>query len=135
MTIENKLNSITASKKAIKAAIQEKGVSCDNRLSSYASRIGEIFMEPEKLEAPISPIKVGTIFTLPEVVDLSTMRGAAPTIFYGENYSEMRVIVPTEVEKFPLYCILEETVDSYYVIKLECPNGTTVSGTILGKIE
>lgn len=37
-TIE-KLDSIAASKTAIKAAIQEKGVSCDDTLAEYANRI------------------------------------------------------------------------------------------------
>ncbi len=40
-TIE-KLNSIAASKAAIKAAIQEKGVSCDDTLAEYANRIKAI---------------------------------------------------------------------------------------------
>lgn len=40
-TIE-KLDSITASKAAIKAAIQEKGVSCDDTLAEYANRIKAI---------------------------------------------------------------------------------------------
>lgn len=40
-TIE-KLNSISASKAAIKAAIQEKGVSCDDTLAEYANRIKAI---------------------------------------------------------------------------------------------
>lgn len=133
-TIE-KLDSIAASKAAIKAAIQGKGVICDNRFITYASRIDEIFTEPDELEAPIDTIAVGTTFTLPEEIDLSFLRGTSPIIFYGENYSVMSVIVPTEVEKFPLYCILEETIDSHYVVKLECPNGTTVSGTILEKVE
>ena len=47
----------------------------------------------------------------------------------------MRVIIPMEVELFPLYCILNETVDSNYVVKLECPDGTTVSGAILENVE
>lgn len=42
MTIENKLNSIAASKEAIKVAIQEKGVSCDDTLAEYANRIKAI---------------------------------------------------------------------------------------------
>jgi len=133
-TIE-KLDSIAASKTAIKAAIQEKGVSCDDRLVTYASRIDGIFTEPEELEVLIDTIAVGTTFTLPEEVDLSTMQGTSPLICYGENYSGMSVIIPTQVEKFPLYCILEETIDSHYVVKLECPNSTTVSGTILEKVE
>ena len=133
-TIE-KLDSIAASKAAIKQAIQEKGVICDNRFITYASRIDEIFTEPDELEAPIDTIAVGTTFTLPEEIDLSFLRGTSPIIFYGENYSGMSVIVPMEVEKFPLYCILEETIDSHYVVKLECPNSTTVSGTIIEKVE
>ena len=40
-TIE-KLDSIIASKAAIKAAIQEKGVSCDDTLAEYANRIKAI---------------------------------------------------------------------------------------------
>lgn len=40
-TIE-KLDSIAASKAAIKAAIQEKGVSCDDTLAEYANRIKAI---------------------------------------------------------------------------------------------
>lgn len=79
-TIE-KLDSIAASKAAIKAAIQENGVSCDNRLSTYANRIWQIFTEPEKLEAPINTIAVGTTFTLPEEVDLSTIRGTLQSFF------------------------------------------------------
>ena len=135
MATTEKLDSITASKAAIKAAIQEKGVICDNRLFIYANMIGEIFTEPEELEAPINTIAVRTTFTLPEEVDLSTIRGTTPIIFYGKNYSEMRVIIPNEVELFPLYCILNETVDSNYVVKLECPDGATVSGTLLEKAE
>nr|DAG75097.1 MAG TPA: hypothetical protein [Caudoviricetes sp.] len=135
MATKEKLDSIAASKAAIKAAIQEKGVSCDNRFSSYAYRIGEIFTEPEELEAPIEAIAEGVTFTLPEEVDLSTMRRTAAIIFYGENYSGMSVIIPTQVEKFPLYCILEETIDSHYVVKLECPAGAELSATILQKIE
>ena len=40
-TIE-KLDSIAASKAAIKQAIQEKGVSCDDTLSEYTNRIKAI---------------------------------------------------------------------------------------------
>ena len=40
-TIE-KLDNIAASKAAIKAAIQEKGVSCDDILTEYANRIKAI---------------------------------------------------------------------------------------------
>ena len=40
-TIE-KLDSIIVSKAAIKAAIQEKGVSCDDTLAEYANRIKAI---------------------------------------------------------------------------------------------
>ena len=61
-TIE-KLDSIATSKAAIKVAIQEKGVSCDNRLFIYANMIGEIFTDPEELEAPINTIAVRTTFT------------------------------------------------------------------------
>lgn len=42
MAIIEKLDSITASKAAIKAAIQEKGVSCDDTLAEYANRIKAI---------------------------------------------------------------------------------------------
>lgn len=42
MTTIEKLDSITASKAAIKAAIQEKGVSCDDTLAEYANRIKTI---------------------------------------------------------------------------------------------
>lgn len=42
MTIEERLQSIQASKAAIKAAIQAKGVECGEVLSSYAQRISEI---------------------------------------------------------------------------------------------
>lgn len=135
MTTIEKLDSIAASKAAIEAAIQGKGVICDSRFSTYASRIDEIFTEPEELEFPIAAIEAGVTFTLPEEIDISTMRVTDPIIFYGENYSGMSVIIPIQVEKFPLYCILEETIDSHYLVKLECPNGTTVSGTILEKVE
>lgn len=39
MATKEKLDSIAASKAAIKAAIQEKGVSCDDTLAEYANRI------------------------------------------------------------------------------------------------
>lgn len=42
MAIIEKLDSITTSKAAIKAAIQEKGVSCDDTLAEYANRIKAI---------------------------------------------------------------------------------------------
>lgn len=42
MTTEERLQSIQASKAAIKAAIQAKGIECDEVLSSYAQRISEI---------------------------------------------------------------------------------------------
>ena len=42
MAIIEKLDSIAASKAAIKAAIQEKGVSCDDTLAGYANRIKAI---------------------------------------------------------------------------------------------
>ncbi len=54
-TIE-KLNSISASKAAIKAAIQEKGVSCDDTLAEYANRIKAI-----PTGAPTSEINLGGI--------------------------------------------------------------------------
>ena len=42
MTTIEKLDNIAASKAAIKAAIQEKGVSCDDTLAEYANRIKAI---------------------------------------------------------------------------------------------
>lgn len=54
-TIE-KLDSIAASKAAIKAAIQEKGVSCDDTLAEYANRIKAI-----PTGAPTSEIDLGKI--------------------------------------------------------------------------
>lgn len=42
MATKEKLDSIAASKAAIKAAIQEKGVSCDDTLAEYANRIKAI---------------------------------------------------------------------------------------------
>ena len=42
MTTIEKLDSIAASKAAIKAAIQENGVSCDDTLAEYANRIKAI---------------------------------------------------------------------------------------------
>lgn len=53
-TIE-KLDSIAASKAAIKAAIQEKGVSCDDTLAEYANRI-------KAIPAGIPVVEVGALF-------------------------------------------------------------------------
>lgn len=42
MTTTEKLDSISTSKAAIKAAIQKKGVSCNDTLAEYANRIEAI---------------------------------------------------------------------------------------------
>lgn len=134
-TIE-KLDSITASKAAIKAAIQEMGVSCDDTLAEYANRIKDIFVEPEEFNVPIDTIAVGTTFTIDVSIDVRNMYFQYyPIVCVGENYTGMSIILSSEFAAFPHYCILEETSDSHYVVKLECPNGVDISGTILEKIE
>ena len=42
MTTIEKLDNVATSKAAIKAAIQEKGVSCDDSLAEYTNRINAI---------------------------------------------------------------------------------------------
>lgn len=134
-TIE-KLDSISASKAAIKAAIQEMGVSCNDTLAEYANRIKDIFTEPEEVKVPIDTIAVGTTFTIDMSIDVVNMAFQYyPIICIGENYSGMSIILSSEFAYFPHYCILEETSDSHYIVKLECPDRVIVSGTILEKIE
>lgn len=127
---------ILASKAAIKAAIQEMGVSCDDTLAEYANRIKAIFTEPEEVEVPIDTIAVGTTFTIDASIDVVNMAFQYyPIICIGENYSGMSIILSSEFVDFPHYCILEETRDSHYIVKLECPDNVIVYGTILKKIE
>lgn len=127
---------ILASKAAIKAAIQVMGVSCGDTLAEYANRIKAIFTEPEELEVPIDTIAVGTTFTIDASIDVANMDSQYyPIICFGENYSGMSIILSHEFTEFAHYCILEETSDSHYIVKLECPDSITVSGTILEKIE
>ena len=54
MAIIEKLDSIIASKAAIKAAIQEKGVSCDDTLAEYANRIKAI--PTGRVEIPVNMV-------------------------------------------------------------------------------
>lgn len=127
---------ILASKAAIKAAIQEMGVSCDDTLAEYANRIKAIFIEPEELEVPIDTIAVGTTFTIDANIDVANMDSQYyPIICIGENYSGMSIILSSEFADFPHYCILEETSDSHYVVKMEWSDGIAGSCTILEKIE
>lgn len=82
-TIE-KLDSILASKAAIKAAIQEKGVSCDDTLATYANRIKAI---------PSPKIEEGRM----EEVHVSSMEDI--TITPSEGYDAMSdVLVSINVE-------------------------------------
>lgn len=59
-TIE-KLDSIAASKAAIKAAIQEKGVSCDDTLAEYANRIKAIPTGAPTSEIDLGQVSIGNI--------------------------------------------------------------------------
>lgn len=127
---------ILASKAAIKAAIQYMGVSCDDTLAEYANRNKAIIVEPKEIDVPIDTIAVGTTFTIDASIDVLYMDlQYYPIICVGENYTGMSIILSHEFVDFPHYCILEETRDSHYVVKLECPDNITVSGTILKKVE
>lgn len=63
-TIE-KLDSISASKAAIKAAIQEKGVSCDDTLAEYANRIKAIPIPKIEELRTITIIENGSFSVIP----------------------------------------------------------------------
>ena len=81
-TIE-KLDSIAASKAAIKAAIQEKGVSCDDTLAEYANRIKAI---PTGIEI------VETIFVLDPDENTATTK----PIYGLDEHSEILLLITTE---------------------------------------
>lgn len=59
-TIE-KLDSIAASKAAIKKAIQEKGVSCDDTLAEYPNRIKAIPTGAPTSEIDLGRVSIGNI--------------------------------------------------------------------------
>ena len=86
-TIE-KLNSIAASKAAIKAAIQEKGVSCDDNLAGYANRIKAI----------------STDITLVEInleLDLDENTATTQPIYGLDEHSDILLLMIT-VDYYPL---------------------------------
>ena len=143
-TIE-KLDSIIASKAAIKAAIQEKGVSCGDTLAEYANSIKDISTLPEEVQAyVVGDIAVGTNFSID--VDITTIINEkfepypiACTVVSGDGqvFNYMFFFIRSDMFSTADYCILEEAHDSHYVVKLECPGPDYVelSATILEKVE
>ena len=144
-TIE-KLDSIIASKTAIKAAIQEKGVSCDDTLAEYANRIMDISaLPPDEVQAHVvGDIAVGKNFIIS--IDVSTIiidkfepYPITCVVSSGEDgqvFSYMFFFLRSDMLATADYCILEETRDSHYVVKLEYADmDAEISATILEKVE
>lgn len=143
-TIE-KLDNIIASKAAIKAAIQEKGVSCDDALAEYATRIEAISaLPPDEVQAyVVGDIAVGKNFSI--YVDISTIINEKFEPYPitcvvisedGQVFSHMFFFLRSNMLSTADYCILEETSSSHYIVKLEYADmAAEISATILEKVE
>lgn len=108
-TIE-KLNSIAASKAAIKAAIQGKGVSCDDTLAEYANRIKAI--------PTGSSIKVEELRTI-TILENGSFSVIPSTGFDAMKSVKIDVKVPQEIGKIEI----EQNIDELVV-------GTVISFTV-----
>lgn len=111
MATKEKLDSIAASKAAIKAAIQEKGVSCDDTLAEYANRIKAI--------PTGSSIKVEELRTI-TLIENSSFSVIPSTGFDAMKSVKIDVKVPQEVGKIEI----EQNIDELVV-------GTTINFTVI----
>ena len=125
MAIIEKLDNIAASKAAIKAAIQEKGVSCDDTLAEYASRIKAI---PTGSSIKVEELRTTTItangsHTITPSTGFDAMKGA-----------KIDVNVPQEISEIPLEQNIPErtvgTVISFTVNPVSGLNLLSVFGQI-----
>lgn len=101
MATTEKLDSILNSKNAIKKAITDKGVACDDVLSSYATTIEENLTPIHKIEIHTANLAVGMTFEVPygkggafEIIGEQSSGAYFYTSFYTKGVSpaeELRI--------------------------------------------
>ena len=117
MATKEKLDSITASKAAIKAAIQEKGVSCDDTLAEYANRIKAI--PTGRVEVPVNMVfdfnnstaTTEAVSGLNETSDYAIILipdGYLPLVMYADFLRDITEMV---------YALTNELGEQYHILK------------------
>lgn len=139
MATKEKLDSIAASKAAIKAAIQEKGVSCDDTLAEYANRIKAIptganieYIDQEAVIEPNSNItfvvKQGNY-----ILSLSGF-GQEDGMTYGAKFSHVDVPTNNARPYFIITRLADDGSITYWLAKWQETDSFEVTITVLQEI-